>query len=266
MDYRKDSVFVGDDVTKLQTTGAGNVFIGTLGAPKIFAYDKSSKPKIHSIRDFPELKINDAVLEYCEELWGEEEGQTRFRSVFWIAAKTGDRDGVERVVIDEYVSNGFLDSAVYDSSQTIFNFSAANGSINKEITALAIDSVQNFLWVGGDKGITRIRLPERNANSSHIKTDFVFPNPYSLSRHSFLSIPNTAQYSFVDIYTISGKLLKHIDENSPEKTKTIDGTYIYRWKIPQNIAPGTYIVAVKTLEGDKVASKKNKLYKLVVIP
>jgi len=267
MSYRKDSVFVGDNVTKLQTTGAGNVFIGTLDAPKIFAYDKSSKPKIHSIKDFPELKINDAVLEYSEELWGEEEGQTRFRSVFWIAAKTGDKDGVERVVIDEYVSNGVLDSAVYDSSQTVFNFSAANGSINKEITALVIDSVQNFLWVGGDKGITRIRLPERNiGGSSQTKTDFLFPNPYSLSRHNSLSIPNSAQYSFVDIYTISGKLLKHIDENSPEKAKTIDGTYIYKWKIPQNISPGTYIVAVKTLDGDKVAGKKNKLYKLVVIP
>jgi|GEM_PF-2288148 len=269
MDYRKDSVFIGDNVTKLQTTGAKNVFIGTWGAPKIFAYDKSSKPKIHSIINFPErlsLKINDIVLERSEELWGEEEGQTRFRSIFWVAAKIGDKDGVERVVIDEYVSNGVLDSAVYDTSQINFNFSTTNGSINEEIAALAIDSVQNFLWVGGDKGITRIRLPERGGASSQIKTDFVFPNPYSLSRHSFLSIPNTSQYSFVDIYTISGKLLKHIDENSPEMTKTIDGTYIYRWKIPRNIAPGTYIVAVKTLDGDKVAGKKTKLYKLVVIP
>jgi hypothetical protein len=70
----------------------------------------------------------------------------------------------------------------------------------------------------------------------------------------------------VDIYTISGKLVKHIDENSAEWIKTIDGSYTYKWKIPQNTAPGTYIVAVKSIDGDKVVNKNTKLYKLVVIP
>ena len=266
INYRKDTVFIGDNLTKMQTTGAGNVLIGTNGEPKIF--NNFSKPKIVSIKNLPERfngQTKDIVLEYVTESWGDYEGQSRIRNIFWIA---NEKIGAERVVIDEYMSkNGtLLDSAVYDAEQTVFQFSVLNGSINQDISVLAIDSIQNLLWLGGEKGITRIRLPERGTNYSKAKFDFVFPNPYSLSRHNSLSIPNFSQNSMVDIYTISGKLVKHIDENSAEWIKTIDGSYTYKWKIPQNTAPGIYIVAVKSIDGDKVVNKNTKLYKLVVIP
>ncbi|MDR0304798.1 MAG: hypothetical protein LBH98_08555 [Chitinispirillales bacterium] len=268
MEYRKNKIFLDGKLSKLQTTGSGNVLIGTDKEPVIFTYDKSSKHTIVSIKYLPAERFseitNDIVLEYSEELWGDYEGQSIIRNVFWIANK---KVGVERVVIDEYLSqNGILDSAVYSDEQTAFSFSTVNGSINQNISALAIDSVQNLLWIGGDKGITRIRLPERSGISSQTKIDFVFPNPYLLSKHNFLSIPSISQNSIVDIYTISGKLVKHIDENSAEKHKTIDGTYIYKWKIPQNTAPGTYLIAVKPHNNDKIVNKNTKLYKLTVIP
>jgi hypothetical protein len=70
----------------------------------------------------------------------------------------------------------------------------------------------------------------------------------------------------VDVYTVSGKLVQSFNQNSPEWTQTIDGTFFYRWQVPKNFAPGTYIVAVKEMEGDRIARKNTKTYKLVILP
>ncbi|MCL1945748.1 MAG: hypothetical protein FWF51_01150 [Chitinivibrionia bacterium] len=267
MNYRKDTVFAENNVTKLQTTGAGNIFVGTFGAPQIFAYDKSSSLKPQSIKNLPErfiAKTNDVVLEYCDTLFGFDGESMEIRNVFWIA---NANVGAQRAVISEYLSpSGVLDSAVYDTAQTIFSLNPTSGAINQEAFSLAVDSIQNFLWVGGDKGLTRIRLPQRNSASSQANTDFLFPNPLSLTMHEFISIPGASQNSLVDIYTVSGKLVAHLDENGAEWTRNIDGNSFYRWKAPKNIAPGTYIVAVKEYEGEKIARKKTKTYKLVVLP
>jgi hypothetical protein len=128
-----------------------------------------------------------------------------------------------------------------------------------------VDPVQNFLWTGGDRGITRIRLLRNTHDNPKLNSDFIFPNPYSLKKHETLSIPSYSQNSFVDIYTVSGKLVKHIDESSAEWVNCIAGTCI-KWRVPQNIAPGNYIVAVKSYESNKILSKNTKLFKLVVIP
>lgn len=257
-----NTISISDNPLKLQLTGAKNVLVATSGKPVII----NNSIKEIQISNLPERfssQTNDVVLEYSDSLWSENDNQTVVRNVFWIANAVV---GVERVVIDEYISlgSGNLEAAVYDSTQTVFAFSPLNGGINSEVSALAIDSVQNFLWIGGDKGITRIRLPERASATVSKKNDFIFPNPFVLSRHQTLSIPAT-QNSFVDIYTISGKLVKHIDENSAEHTRTIDGTFIYKWKIPQNFAAGNYIIAVKSFEGDKISRKNTKQYKLLVI-
>ena len=245
--------------TKIEKTGTGNIIIGTTGAPLI-VYGNSTKNIEHIPNRFD--GITDIVFEYSEELWSENENQTQTRSVFWIATS----NSVERVVIDEYVTrnNGPLVLAVYDTTQTAFALTTENGGVNSNISALAIDKAQNLLWIGGDNGITRIRLPERTSISANKKVDYLFPNPFVLNRNTVLSIP-APQNSFIDIYTVSGKLVKHIDESTAERTKTIDGSFMYKWRIPQNFAPGTYIVAVKPLEGDKTDGKNTKQYKLVVI-
>jgi len=264
-DVIADTIILSDNPTALHRTGGGNVIVGTTGMPVILSGGTSSKNVLQIKKLPPEkfaIEAQDIVLEYSEELWSGRENQRQIRNVFWIANNTV---GVERVVIDEYISlNGTLDSAVYDTAQTIFALTTANGGINSEVTALAIDGAQNLLWIGGNNGITRLRLPQRNALSS-VGIDYVFPNPFVLSRHTTLSIP-TPQNSFVDIYTVSGKLVKSMNEKSPEFTKTIDGTYIYRWRIPQNLAAGTYIVVVKSLGTSGRTDRKNtQQYKLVVI-
>ena len=266
--YLKSSKKIDDNTTSFAQTGAGNVLVGTVSTPVVYNFDnKTQQSKIFSIKNLDArfiARTNDIVLEYSDTLIDYYDDNVEIKNVFWIA---NANVGVERAVINEYLSpGGALDSVVYDTAQTIFALNPTSGGINEEAFSLAIDSVQNFLWVGGDNGLTRIRLPQRNWVSSQAKTDFLFPNPLSLSRHEFISIPGGSQNSFVDIYTVSGKLAAHLDEKGGEWTKNIDGNSFYRWKAPKTIAPGTYVVAVKEYEGDRIARQKTKMYKLVVIP
>ncbi|MCL2844703.1 MAG: T9SS type A sorting domain-containing protein [Chitinivibrionia bacterium] len=268
-DYRKSVIRVGSRATGLHTTGAGNVLIATTGEPRVFGYSRTLGARVFPIGNLPpslSLNINDIAFEYSHELWSP--GGTRIRNVFWVSS----RDlGAKRIEIDEIItSDGFLDTVIYNVPQTAlqteFVLNAASGGINSATFAVAVDTVQNFLWVGGDRGITRMRLPERTVGASQQRNDFIFPNPFSLSRHEFITIPRVSQSSFVDVYTVSGKLVQSFNQNSPEWTQTVDGTFFYRWRIPSNLAPGTYIIAVKELESDRVARRNTKTYKLVIIP
>jgi hypothetical protein len=266
--YLKSTIKIDDNTMSLAQTGAGNVLVGTAGIPVVYSFDKNTRQsKKFYIENLPEkfiARTNDVVLEYSDTIFGFNDENMEIRNVFWFANASV---GVERAVISEYLlPSGALSSVAYDTAQTIFALNPTNGGINQEAFSLAVDTVQNFLWVGGDKGLTRIRLPQRIFASSQTKNDFLFPNPFSLSRHEFISISGGSQNSLVDIYTVSGKLVAHLDEKGSEWTKNIDGNSFYRWKTPKTIAPGTYIVAVKEYEGDRIARKKTKTYKLVVIP
>ena len=251
-----------ENITALSRTGGGNALVGTAGLPVFYNFD-GTRARIVRITELPERfnAVQYIALEYSEEVFNENANQTRIRNVFWIA---NDRVGVERVIIEEFITNGNLDSAVYYLPQSAFALTTENGGINSVVTAIAVDSIQNILWIGGNNGITRLRLPQRNANAPMARGDFIFPNPFVLSRHSTLSIP-APRNSIVDIYTVSGKLVVSMNENSPEWTRTIDGSHIYRWRIPRNLAPGTYIVAVKSIQSDRVAREETKTYKLVVV-
>jgi hypothetical protein len=253
-------------VTAMAATGAGNVLVGTIRAPVVFNHSAIRGSNLVTIDNIPDrfsVETSDIVLEYSQELWSQDVNLRRTRSVFWVA---NGSLGVQRLVLDEYMRGDILEAAVFDASQTVFALNSLNGGINGTAMALAIDTVQNFLWIGGDRGITRIRLPERTSVTSQQRGAAVFPNPFSLSRHTFLTLPSVSQSSFVDVYTVSGKLVHSFNQNSPEWTKTIDGSHFYRWRVPSNIAPGTYIIAVKELEGDRIARKNTKTYKLVIIP
>lgn len=127
---------------------------------------------------------------------------------------------------------------------------------------LMIDRKRNHLWMSSPKGLVRYQMGYDIETTSEDNSNVrVYPNPFSKEKHDMITLDYLDPNAFVDIYTISGKLLAHFDQtNSEYFTQTGKGS-IFKWKIPQGWAPGTYIVAAKSVE-----SGVTELRKFLIVP
>lgn len=268
-DYVLEKKTVSNPLYSMEKTGGGNVLVGTGGLPQIYnANSQDSGSAIRSIKDLPadfDATTYSIVLERSMELLSDNINQRKIQSVYWIA---NNKVGLERIAINEYLSDDgfFLDSAVYDPTVASIRVSRETGGVNQEIYDVAIDSVHGYIWAVGDRGVSRILLPYETTKVSTNDDVLLFPNPYSHTRHSEIQFTRCAPNSFIDIYTVSGKLIQHLDRASMHFSDNSSTGWSYRWTPDKNIAPGTYIVAVKGTFGQKVDREATQLRKLVILP
>lgn len=122
---------------------------------------------------------------------------------------------------------------------------------------LMLDHERDLLWMSSEKGLYRYQLgysaTESKEDNSNVR---IYPNPFSKNNHDIITIDYLDPNAYIDIYTISGKLLAHFDQTNSEYFIQTGKGSIFKWNIPSGWAPGTYIVAAKSSEKGATELKK----------
>ncbi len=171
--------------------------------------------------------------------------------------------GVERMVLKEYILNGVDSAAIqFVKGERPITISSEEFPFAKN-ASVSVDRKNGIVWMASDNGLGKYLIgasPELGiSDNSHAK---MYPNPYSKSNHSLITIDGLSPSSFIDLYTLSGKLVAHFDQLTGEQFHSTGLGKLFRWKLPSGIAPGTYLVALKDSENKDMT----QLQKLVVIP
>ncbi len=255
----------------VSTENGGNAIVATLNGLYVVRSDVGSIDtitisgnKYESNAENYLKPISSVVIEKCQvQRGGFYEGETMdsvVTTTFWASVQGV---GVERFVLREYIKNN-VSSPVVQTNDNPVIISSANRPFLDGHSHLAIDKINNYLWIAGENGLTRYQLGysvEQSEGKSDTFGNRIYPNPYSKMNHEVITIDNLSPNSFIDIYTLSGNLIAHFDSNNSESFSNSGSGKIFSWTPPSNIAPGTYLVAMKDSDTGITDIKK-----LVIIP
>jgi len=211
-----------------------------------------------------EKPISSVAIESCDIQQGGSYNTQRMDSIvtttFWASVS---EVGVERFVLREYIKNRVSTAELQLNSNPVI-VSSEHRRYLKGNATLAIDKVRNHLWIAGEQGLARYQLGYSVENSSGDSDEYlnrVYPNPYSKSNHSVVTIDNLSPNSYIDIYTLSGTLIAHFDSNNSEGFSNSGAGKIFTWTPSSGFAPGTYLVAMKDSDTGITEIKK-----VVIVP
>lgn len=135
------------------------------------------------------------------------------------------------------------------ASEEMEHFTTAQGLISNDIRDLSFDKKSGYLWIATDVGFSKMDVGYSLDKTLKAGDVEVFPNPYSKSKMSQVSISvrNVPSGGNVSIFNINGQLIA-----KPKLERQGNGS-LYSWKPANSIIPGTYIVAIKS--GSRSGSK-----------
>jgi ligand-binding sensor domain-containing protein len=268
-------------IYSLQATGVGSFLIGT--PQGIYLYSKNSSS---AIKLFYSSEYDGTVRSFAVER--NEFVENRNRTTFW-AAISGK--GVVRFRVDQlFNEDGGLEDVklVVEDGETHpeneysdqLSLNELNGFSSSYPIDLAFDKDNNHLWIGYEDKLSRytIEVGPAFGNITNKKAHF-YPNPFSHKKHSEIKFTNLSRTAYIDIYTISGKLVAHLTDGNGASAKyqqqvltsyvSQDSNaskilYQFSWKPPHSIVPGTYLVAIKNSSDD--VEDETVLKKLVILP
>ncbi len=171
--------------------------------------------------------------------------------------------GIERFVLREYIKDS-VSSAVIQTNENPVILSSNNRLFLTGNTYLSIDKERNYLWIAGENGLSRYHLGysvDQSEGNSDTFSNRIYPNPYSKSNHDGITIDHLSPNAYIDIYTLSGNLIAHFDSNSSDDFANSGFGKIFIWTPSSDIAPGTYLVAMKDSDTGVTDIKK-----MVIIP
>lgn len=179
-------------------------------------------------------------------------------TIFWASV---NEVGVERFTLAERIRNGVSTPVIITSESPIIIPDEKKYYFTNPGQVL-IDHKRHELWFSHTEGLIRYKLgfnpTTELADNSESK---IYPNPYSKSRHERITIDYLSPNVFIDIYSISGKLLAHFDQNNNKIFESTGRGKIFRWKPSDEWAPGTYLIAIKDSE-----EKLTEIRKFLIIP
>lgn|GEM_PF-2480078 len=120
------------------------------------------------------------------------------------------------------------------------SYQTQDGLPSNRLRAVAINQRTGEIWIGSDNGLSRYDsgiFPD-----STLEECYTFPNPFVLSRHSYLVFRNTPTDATVRIYTLSGSLIHELSGNR------WDG----RDRSGRKVSSGVYVYSISTRTGKKI--------------
>jgi ligand-binding sensor domain-containing protein len=215
------------DINDIQSMPDGTSLIAA--SKGLFKYDPAKYPEQYTPASKKEFKL-DTLDEYGTNIsLIELEGE----SVLWFA--------VAGVGLVRYTADG---------ERTVI--STTHGLISNDISDLALDKKNGFLWIATDVGISRLAIGYTLAESKK-NTSVAYPNPFSSSRHKSIFFRNLPTDSKVSIYSIDGRLA-----GLASVVRTSDRGTFLEWSPSPDILPGTYFYTASQT-GSVKASKSGKL-------
>lgn len=179
-------------------------------------------------------------------------------TIFWASV---NEVGVERFTLTERIKDSVVEPVVILSENPILipeekkYYFTSPGQV-------MIDHKRHELWFAHTEGLIRYKLGfNPTTEFSDNSESKIYPNPYSKSRHNRITIDHLSPNVYIDIYSISGKLLAHFDQNNNKIFESVGRGKIFRWEPSDEWAPGTYLIAIKDSE-----EKLTEIRKFLIIP
>ena len=140
---------------------------------------------------------------------------------------------------------------------SVMHFTTRHGLLSESIQDVAVDTVLGMVWFAHDNGITRykrddVRSTENNMTDDAHEDVKVYPIPFRLKFHPYISFVNVADDAVINIYNRGGRLVVSLNGNQISGGRA---EWNGRMENGSLVAPGVYQYVIRG--GTKV--RKGKL-------
>lgn len=132
-------------------------------------------------------------------------------------------------------------------------FNKAKGIISNNINDVEIDKNNGFVYASSAKGISLLKLGY-NIVSIQKNKETVYPNPFSLSKHTRITFWNLPPGGNVKVYSLNGNLV-----GQPTLMRYSSKGSLYEWLPSKKLSPGTYFYTI-------VSNTVTTTSKLLIVP
>ena len=159
--------------------------------------------------------------------------------------------GITRLVVENdnlfwytVAGDGVVRFDFLNNKKTIYN--RAQGLVATSVNDLFVDRSNGCIWVASDQGVSRIALGYTSPSAGEDPSVVIYPNPFSLRRHTTMHFRNVPSDAVVGIYALNGNLV-----GTPSMVIGSESRALYQWKPSSRCAPGTYFYSIVTSASKK---------------
>jgi ligand-binding sensor domain-containing protein len=183
--------------------------------------------------------------------------QLRISSVFSLRQQTINAIAVDPLNQKWIGTNQGLLLVNSDGTQLLATYNTKNSALlSDQITSIAIDENSGTLYVGTEEGLTSFETPAINPKESFEEL-FIYPNPFFLDYSSQqITIDGLIRDSELKVLTVTGKLVKELEANSPASPGGFRAFWDGRDENGELVSSGVYFIVAFDLEGNSVETGK----------
>jgi len=234
----------GVEISAIAADASGNILYGTVkGLVSVFRYNGNPfTSKLQTVKEFPNLPkiLHINVVPDGSSLVLTAGGVYRFDPSDHSLKYLDDFDknitalSLESENIYWYgtSSSGLVRYDLKNNEKAYYN--QASGFVSNQVNDVVVDNKNGRVWIASDHGVSQLVLGY-NISASGKGAEIVFPNPFSLRRHTIMQFQNLPADGTLRVYTLDGTLA-----GKPEVVRSGDHGAYFSWTPPRSCSPGTY--------------------------